>query len=220
MITNVEHSEQVVHSPSTNILDVEIGNIITDNEGTTPPAVADLMESIESIGLLQPIGVKKEPGSSKFRTVFGHRRLAAFIQLGKKTIPCLVTELEGPTAELAAIDENLQRQEFTALQRADLFTRRKEIYETLHPEAKRPKGGRRATNGEIISSFTADTAEKAKQTQPNVQLYIQIDKKITKEAKDAIRGTGVDDVVVNLQKLSRLKPPEQLEEAHRLVTVP
>ena len=51
----------------------------------------------------------------------------------------------GLVAEMAELDENLMRRELTVLQRAEMLARRKQLYEALHPEAKRGVAGGRAS---------------------------------------------------------------------------
>jgi len=111
-----------------------------------PDRVSDLAESIRTLGLLSPIGVRwidgGEEGSETddepkgfYRMVFGLHRLAAVRQLGWKEIPCRVlfsssAEAMGEShlpdmsdedrhAWMVEIAENLHRAELTALERAE-----------------------------------------------------------------------------------------------------
>ena len=96
------------------------------------------------------------------------------------------------------IDENLVRDELTALERAEQLKRRKEIYEARHPEAK--AGIKRAAGmnkslgrdvAEIISatSFTADTAAKVGVTDRSIRQDVQIAERIAAPVRAAIAGT-------------------------------
>jgi N6-adenosine-specific RNA methylase IME4 len=94
--------------------------------------VRELAESIRELGLLQPIGIRNDG-----TLVFGWHRLEACKLLGWDEIEATVVSAEDALrAELAEIDENLVRNELTALERAEHLARRKEIYEQLYPLAK------------------------------------------------------------------------------------
>src|SRR5687768_2268259 len=88
----------------------------------------DLAESIETLGLLNPITVTED-----LRLIAGGNRLEAHYQLGLKWILAIVLSLDNVRAELAALDENAVRDEGTALERAESTARRKALYELLHP---------------------------------------------------------------------------------------
>ena len=99
-------------------------------------------------------------------------------------------------AEPPEIDENLVRDELTALERAEQLKRRKEIYEARHPETKHggaagtAGGGKVArAKGEIISSFADDTAAKMSVTPRSVQQDVQIAERIAAPVRAAIAGT-------------------------------
>jgi len=77
----------------------------------------------------------------------------------------------------------------TALERAEALKRRKEIYEAKYPEARRPQGGRRPKNSDIVSPFTENTAQKIGLSQRTIQREVQIAEKIDKEVKEKIRNT-------------------------------
>jgi ParB/RepB/Spo0J family partition protein len=106
--------------------------------------VADLVESIRTLGLLSPIAVRRVGGakeapdaredSGSYQLVYGLHRLTAVRQLGWKEIPCRVfssseVKLGMPHlsdmadddrhALMAEIAENLHRAELTALERAE-----------------------------------------------------------------------------------------------------
>jgi ParB family chromosome partitioning protein len=93
--------------------------------------VAGLESSIAAVGLLQPIVVTDTLG-----LVAGHHRLEAARRLGWATIPARVAPLDALRAELAEIDENLIRQELTALEEAEHLQRRVEILEALGERAQ------------------------------------------------------------------------------------
>jgi N6-adenosine-specific RNA methylase IME4 len=94
--------------------------------------VRELAESIRELGLLQPIGIRADG-----TLVFGWHRLEACRLLGWAEIEATVVSPEDALrSELAEIDENLIRNELTALERAEHLARRKEIYERLYPYAK------------------------------------------------------------------------------------
>jgi len=69
--------------------------------------VSELARSIEGIGLLQPIVVRK--CESGFEVVFGSHRLEACRRIGIKKIPAFVTEFNEHEAFLARVSENLLR---------------------------------------------------------------------------------------------------------------
>ena len=75
--------------------------------------VAQIAESISTLGLLHPISVNKQ-----YQLVTGRHRLEAFKKLGRKTIPAITTE-KGLIADLAEIDENLIRQKLSVLERSE-----------------------------------------------------------------------------------------------------
>ena len=86
--------------------------------------------------------------------------------LGHETIRAETVDLGDLDRELAEIDENLIRNELTALERGEHLARRKAIYELLHPETK--QGGDRKSedakskpqDAVLIEPFTQDTAKK------------------------------------------------------------
>ena len=68
----------------------------------------ELAESINKIGLLQPIVVRTN-SSENFEIVAGNRRYNACKKLGRKKIACHVVELDDRTAYEVSIIENVQR---------------------------------------------------------------------------------------------------------------
>jgi len=129
-------------------------------------AVQKLADSISKVGLLNPITVDQE-----YTLIAGLHRLEAAKRLGWTEIECTVKSLDGLLAELAEIDENLIRRKLHYTDEGKQLTRRKEIYETLHPEIKNGGNRRAVADGEKstrtkpfrsgeVKPFSADTAEK------------------------------------------------------------
>jgi N6-adenosine-specific RNA methylase IME4 len=75
--------------------------------------IAGLAASIEQLGLLQPIGV-----NASNELVFGHRRLLAFRELGRTTIPARMIDV--PALVMAEHAENEIRKDFTVSERVEI----------------------------------------------------------------------------------------------------
>jgi ParB family chromosome partitioning protein len=84
-------------------------------------AIQELMNSIEELGLLSPIKVRTVD-NGRYKIIYGNRRYKASKNLGRKTIPCIVStvtdELE---IYLEQIAENLTREGFSPIEEAEAF---------------------------------------------------------------------------------------------------
>ncbi len=104
------------------------------NPGRRPinlDGISELARSISEIGLLNPITIDQE-----HTLVAGLHRLEAAKRLGWTEVECNVCTLDALQTELAEIDENVVRTELSVIEYGELLERRKEIYESLHPETK------------------------------------------------------------------------------------
>ncbi|HJB90785.1 MAG TPA: ParB N-terminal domain-containing protein [Candidatus Eisenbergiella merdigallinarum] len=179
--------------------------------------VVELSESIQELGLLNPLTVDKD-----YTLIAGLHRLEAVKRLGWLEVEVTVSSLEGLKAELAEIDENIIRSDLSALEYGEILLRRKEIYEMLHPETKH--GGDRKSEEikrtkcpfDSVKSFVDDTAEKLKVDPRTVRRQIQTAKNLTPEAKEIIRDSDTKITKKAALKLSRLEPEQQMEAAKML----
>lgn len=69
----------------------------------------ELLESIKTYGLLEPLIVRPFPGG-KYEIISGHRRVNVCRELGIQTVPAIVKELNKDEAVIAMVDANLQRE--------------------------------------------------------------------------------------------------------------
>jgi ParB family chromosome partitioning protein len=87
-----------------------------------PEALHDLAASIREHGVLQPILVRPL-GENRYQLIAGERRWRASREAGLDTIPALVDEIDDETALEISIIENLQREDLSPLEEADMFDR-------------------------------------------------------------------------------------------------
>lgn len=84
-------------------------------------AIQELMNSISELGLLSPIKVRKLD-SGRYKIIYGNRRYKATKNLGRPTIPCIVSNLTDELdIYLEQIAENLTREGFTPVEEAEAF---------------------------------------------------------------------------------------------------
>ena len=85
-------------------------------------ALAELSASIKEHGVLQPVLVRPRDGNT-FQLVAGERRWRAARLAGLESVPALVEDLDDESALEIAVIENLQREDLSPLEEADIYER-------------------------------------------------------------------------------------------------
>jgi phage N-6-adenine-methyltransferase len=184
--------------------------------------VEQLKQSIAEIGLTNPITVAPD-----LTLIAGHHRLAACKALGLESVPVTVLNLDPKRRRLAEIDENLIRNELSALERGEQLIERKDIYEDLHPETKHgANGGGRAGKGTKTKTedpdsgssvaFIDDAADKLGRSRSTIAEEIRIAKQILPEVRDKIRNTESANSKSDLLILSALPEEKQRAVAEKI----
>ncbi len=83
----------------------------------------ELRESIETVGLLQPVTVRKLPSGLGYELVAGERRLRAVKSLAWPKIPALVRDYDDRSSLALALVENLQREDLNPIEEAEGYAR-------------------------------------------------------------------------------------------------
>ena len=201
------------------LVSIDAIQVSADRRTASPEQVKALSESISDIGLLNPITITEDN-----TLIAGLHRLEAARYLGWTEIECNVCTLEGLRAELAEIDENIVRRDLGTIEKGNQLLRRKEIYESLHPERKH--GGDRKSEKikcakcvlDPEPSFVQDTSEKMGISAATVRRQIQAARDMTPTAKEIIQSSGTGITQKGALKLSRLEPERQEEAAAMLAS--
>jgi hypothetical protein len=202
---------------------VRVGDI-TVTDGRRPVSdTAWLADSIHEVGLLNPITVTPD-----LRLIAGRNHLEAYRALGCKEMPVTIEERGPLAAELAEMDENLIRNDLTALERSESLAQRKRVYLTLHSSTAQHLVGGHGKAAQAASAesalaapiplplpFMRDTAQKTGQSERAVQVDVQIAEKLTAETKAVVRDTDLADKKSKLLELSRVDPRHQHKVAEK-----
>ena len=81
-----------------------------------PEALAELSDSIRQHGILQPLSVRRT--GNGYELIAGERRLRAARMAGLTDIPCILMQMDDRESEMAAMVENLQRQDLDFVEEA------------------------------------------------------------------------------------------------------
>ena len=84
-------------------------------------ALLELAESIRQHGILQPLSVRRV--GTQYELIAGERRLRAGILAGLTEIPCIVMTMDEKESGMAAMIENLQRQDLDFVEEAQGIAR-------------------------------------------------------------------------------------------------
>ena len=181
--------------------------------------IESLAASIAATGLRHPVTVDDD-----HRLIAGQRRLLACKSLGWRTIPATVVDLDNGEAELAGIDENLQREDYIEVERVQAIARRKVLYESIHPETRAGVAGGIARHADsavakksVAESFVTDTAKKSGLSEREVRRQVQIGKNLDPKAAAIVADVPtVADSKAELKALSELTPEKQREVAAKV----
>lgn len=181
-----------------------------------PDKVQEIARSIAQIGLLHPLLL-----SSDFYLLAGVHRLEALKLLGWQEAECLIVPHPqgSPEATLCALDENLMRNELTALEQAEYLLRREEILRAMGVRAE--KGGQvgnvnaasvaKNEPEEFSDSFctTLELAQRLGMSDRTYQHRLTIARNLSPEERDMIRGTPLADKPAVLLDIARIQDPER-----------
>ena len=81
-----------------------------------PEALTELSDSIRQHGILQPLSVRRT--GDGYELIAGERRLRAARMAGVTDIPCILMQMDDRESEMAAMVENLQRQDLDFVEEA------------------------------------------------------------------------------------------------------
>lgn len=205
-----------------NLTRVKLAGILSSGQ-PRPLITADvdkLAASIEAVGLIQPITVRKTVvingiAEQGYQIVAGHHRVAACRALGWQEIDAVVVDApEHLSAELIEIDENLVRSELTASQRSHYTKRRKQIWEALNPggiqvaQVDPPEIGYKKPPAQE-QGFAAATAAVTGESKPTINRHIARADALGDDLPRVV-GTSLDKGV-ELDALAKLPEPERKE---------
>jgi len=125
-------------------------------DATSSKGLKDLSDSINKIGLLNPITVNKD-----YKLIAGYRRLTACRQLGWSKILANIINVDAPTEILIELEENMKRNNLSKSEQAKGLALFKRAYEEAHPETKHGaniKEGIKGTSRKISDSLDGEPA--------------------------------------------------------------
>ena len=111
-------------------------------------ALAELAESMEASGLLQPVVVRAHGGG--YELIAGERRWRAVQRLGWSKIPAVVKDVDDQTLLTLALIENLQRDDLSPIDEAAGYHRLGEEFQLAQAEIARLVGRNRSTVANLL----------------------------------------------------------------------
>ncbi len=103
-----------------------------------PVGLEELASSIQAMGVLQPLTVRRQDG--QWELVAGERRLRAARLAGLEEVPCLSVQTDGQSSSLLALIENLQRRDLDFWEESLALRRLIDTYHISQEEAARRIG--------------------------------------------------------------------------------
>jgi ParB/RepB/Spo0J family partition protein len=149
--------------PLTHAKKIDINLIHTDprqpRKHFEPEAMAELIASVKSRGILQPITVQRRPEGGFF-VVTGERRLRAAREAELAMVPALVVELDETQLRLDRVIENRQRADLTDVEFAHAVAEIREDLGRHYPDISSNEldeivGARLGLSGRTIRNFAA-----------------------------------------------------------------
>ncbi|MBF2051936.1 MAG: ParB N-terminal domain-containing protein [Candidatus Sericytochromatia bacterium] len=172
--------------------------------------VDELAASIEQVGLMNPVCVRPDG-----TLIAGWHRLLACKKLGFESLLVNVMAMSDTLAELAQIDENLKRNELTALEQSQHIKRREDILQQMgmrKPDHRPSKKG--ATVAPLMS--TEDLADEMGMSKRSVQVRKQIAEGISPDLQEELADTPIADSTTQLVALAKLPPEAQADAVQQV----
>ena len=171
--------------------------------------VAELVESIKLLGLLQPIVV-----DSDNNLLAGNHRLEAFKNIGYENIDCKIVNLSEQKNRLVEIDENLIHNDLSIIEKSEHIILKESILEELGIRATQKNNQYAGVNSD--TSTTKALADEIGIGERKYQRIKQI-YKINDSARLILKDSVIDDNLDALLLIERLQDDGlQIEIAKRI----
>ena len=116
-------------------------------------ALNSLVESVRSIGVLQPVLLRPSGETGQFELIAGERRWRAARRAGLQTIPAVVRSVEELGALEQAVVENLHRADLNPLEEAAAYQQLHEDFGLTQDQVARRVGKRRSAIANLLRLF-------------------------------------------------------------------
>jgi ParB family chromosome partitioning protein len=100
------------------MIDVAEGNVRKTHSFGKDSGDRLIEEHLSKFDLLQPVVVRFDNESKRYKLLIGRRRFLALNAKGEREIPAVISELEEADAEAASLFENLIRKDLSSLEKA------------------------------------------------------------------------------------------------------
>jgi ParB family transcriptional regulator, chromosome partitioning protein len=115
-ITNLDQMK--IKEIPLNMIDVANENVRKDDSFGEDDKDKLMEGHLSKFDLLQPVVVRFDNESQRYKLLIGRRRYFALSAKGERNIPAVITQLEGAEAEAASLFENLIRKDLAPLEKA------------------------------------------------------------------------------------------------------
>lgn len=169
-------------------------------------SIAELAQSIEQVGLLQPLLVRK--AADGYELVAGERRLRAVTSLGREKVACIVQQdIVDESSAVMALIENLQREDLHYLEEARCYQTLLESYNLTQEELAKRLGKSQSSIANKLRLLKLSPEIKAVMTENRLS---ERHARALLRLKDDEEKLGVVDKIV--KKNLSVKETEQLVE--------
>ncbi len=116
-------------------------------------AIASLAESIKSVGVIQPVILRKRSGGG-YQLIAGERRFRAASMAGLTKIPAIVKDVSPAEVLEMALVENIQREDLNPIETAEAFDRLMNEFKLTQEDLSARVGKERSTVANFLRLLT------------------------------------------------------------------
>ncbi len=158
----LRHDQHYVEQLATRSAGAPIGRLIPIDRLEPNPGqprveigdLTDLIASIKSVGVLEPLLVRPAEIGGRFMIISGERRYRASLAAGLAELPCIEMHVDDRTVAEIALIENLQRKDLTPFEEAEGLEALATRYGYTHELIAQRIGKSRSTITEALSIAT------------------------------------------------------------------
>lgn len=129
-----------------------------------------LVESVSERGVLVPAIVRPK-ADGRYELISGHRRKKASEYANKKTLRCIVSDMDDDAATIVMVDSNIQRTDILPSEKAFAYKMR---LEAMNKQAGRPKVNNLTPLVSNLKRTNEELAEQVGESREQIRRYIRL----------------------------------------------